>query len=513
MPLPSLSTPSTALPFALLTLFLALYLHRRSRRRFLPPGPNPLPLIGNLRLPDDRLGAFKEWAVKYGEVMTIRIWGMDLIVLNSQRAALEVLEKRAGATSGRPRTVMAHELVGFADVPSQTNDPVLHKRYRRLYASAISTRGAQRYWGIQERELRKATLDILAVSGSPSPALKRAVAAISFLVAYGYDIENDDDELIVRVNEILRIFEKVLEPGAFLVDIIPLLKHLPTWFPGAGFKRLALRWKKRIQETREAPFERVKRDMATGKARSSFCSTLLEQHMLDPQASDYDEEIIKATAASIYSAGSDTSVAAIQTFLAAMVLFPAVQDKAQTELDRVIGRDRLPSIEDRDILPYCSAIVQEVLRWHPVTPLALPHVLEQDEEFRGYVLPKGATIIANVWAMTRGESIHARPEEFVPERHLTEDGTALRTPDTGRHASLTFGFGRRVCPGSVLAEATVFAAVVSTLWACTLSRPPGTEDMVIEYEMLGVHRPKDFPIDIKQRFPGAKEILHSAINE
>jgi len=194
-----------------------------------------------------------------------------------------------------------------------------------------------------------------------------------------------------------------------------------------------------------------------------------------------------------------------------MILYPATQAKAHAELDQVIGRERPPTISDRESLPYCWAIVQEVLRWQPVATVALPHVLDQDEEFQGYLLPKGTTIMPNIWAMGRDERDFPSAEDFMPERFLSEDGKSLRTDVPGRSPSLAFGFGRRICPGYHLAEANIFAAVVSILWSSTISRAEGSK---IEWlEPLGVHRPKDFPIDVKPRFPGAVEILRASIAE
>jgi cytochrome P450 len=83
-----------------------------------------------------------------------------------------------------------------------------------------------------------------------------------------------------------------------------------------------------------------------------------------------------------------------------MAISPEVQRKAQLEIDDKIGRDRLPTIEDRDALPYIRAIVSEALRWHPVTPLVTPHATTEDIEYRNYVIPKGSTIVPNAWYVT-----------------------------------------------------------------------------------------------------------------
>ncbi|KZT58493.1 cytochrome P450 [Calocera cornea HHB12733] len=470
-----------------------LYRHRWPRPS-LPPGPNPIPLLGNLRFPIERLDNFTDWAGTYGPVMTFRVLGKTVIVVNTQAAAFELFEKRSTGTSGRPFLVMAHELVGHGDSPSQTSDPARHKLYRRLFTSALSPRAVQGYWGLQIREMRKATLDMLAAPSSSSTALRRFVhfernsemADTCLLIAYGYNVEQDEDGLVDKIDEFMYILNILLRPGEWITDAEPLVKYLPEWFPGAGFKRLAYRWNSYLKEIREVPFERVKRDVVAGRAKPSFCSSLLEEQSLHPHDVGYSEDLILRSAGGIYSAASDTTSSALRSLLAGLVLFPEVQEKAQAELDRVIGRDRAPGIEDRDILPYCAAIVPELLRWQPPTPFALPHVLAQDEEFQGHVLPKNATILGNVWAMSRDPSIYPMPDQFRPERYLAVDEKELHMPDMGRTVPVTFGFGRRVCPGSYLAEATLFGAIVSILWTCTVSRPLQSEYINIEYRTTGV---------------------------
>ncbi len=90
-------------------------------------------------------------------------------------------------------------------------------------------------------------------------------------------------------------------------------------------------------------------------------------------------------------------MASFQTFLLAIAMYPEVQRKAQAELDAVIGQDRLPRISDRDSLPYINALYNEVLRWKVVGQLAFPHQSLEDDEYNGYLIPKGTMILANVW--------------------------------------------------------------------------------------------------------------------
>ena len=80
-----------------------------------------------------------------------------------------------------------------------------------------------------------------------------------------------------------------------------------------------------------------------------------------------------------------------------MALFPEAQKKAQAELDVVVGFHRLPDYSDESALPYVCALVKECLRWHAVLPLAVPHKLIEDDNYRGYHIPKGTVVIPNVW--------------------------------------------------------------------------------------------------------------------
>lgn len=80
-----------------------------------------------------------------------------------------------------------------------------------------------------------------------------------------------------------------------------------------------------------------------------------------------------------------------------MSIFPEAQRKAQEEIDQVVGQDRLPNVSDRPNLPYVEALVKEVLRWHPVAPMGLPHTSSEDDIAEGYFIPKDALLLANIW--------------------------------------------------------------------------------------------------------------------
>ena len=99
-----------------------------------------------------------------------------------------------------------------------------------------------------------------------------------------------------------------------------------------------------------------------------------------------------------------------------MTLYPDVLRRAQEEIDRVIGPDRLPTFEDRKDLPYMEALIKETLRWENVVPLGklhtlhnepirhveehlsdVPHNTSEEDTYMGYRIPKGAAVIAKIW--------------------------------------------------------------------------------------------------------------------
>ena len=123
-----------------------------------------------------------------------------------------------------------------------------------------------------------------------------------------------------------------------------------------------------------------------------------------------------------------------------MVLNPEVMKKAQEELDRVVGRGHLPDFSDRENLPYINAVVKELLRWSPPAPISIPNRTMQDDVYRGYFIPTGATVIQNVWAICRDPNIYPDPEAFNPDRFL-KDGKI--DPLVFSPEDRVFGAGRR----------------------------------------------------------------------
>jgi len=196
-----------------------------------------------------------------------------------------------------------------------------------------------------------------------------------------------------------------------------------------------------------------------------------------------------------------------------MMLHPEIQRKAQEEINRVVGTDRLPNIEDQPNLPYVTALVKETLRWYAILPMGLPHIMSQDEIFNGYLLPKGALIMANLQLFTTDSKTFQDPATFKPERHLGVDGSPA---EVDPH-NMVFGFGRRICPGKELADLSLYVLFSMTLAAFNITKAKdasgGDVDAKSEWLPGLISRPKEFACSITPRSEKAEALIRSVEDE
>jgi cytochrome P450 len=148
---------------------------------------------------------------------------------------------------------------------------------------------------------------------------------------------------------------------------------------------------------------------------------------------------------------------------------PDAQAKAQAELDRVVGSDRLPTWNDIPNLPYLNLILQETYRMNPLSPLGIPHASVSDDVYEGMFIPKGTIVYPNVWGMHHDESFYSKPFKFWPERYLSKEQGGNGEP----YPVGNFGFGRRVCIGRVLAENSLMIVLANMVATLDIRYPKG----------------------------------------
>lgn len=455
------------------------------QRRLLPvpPGPTSLPLIGNAyqlfwRSPHE---AFTLWARQYGGLVYLRFFYTGMLVVNSLRVAQDLMEAKSAVASDRPRFVL------FSDLMGMENDMVLMpygdkwRRYRRWVQDIIQNKhNVIDLPALQRRETLTLLAGLVQTPDAFTLHIKRWSAAFSMHISYGHDIKSLDDEHVRLIELALKATTDAGGPASTLVDLFPILKYIPTWMPGAGFKRRAIYVRHLRTKMQDAPFQTVKNALLSGNATPSLTSSLLEALWKEGDSAEYNEYDIKCVAAVLYAAGTESMSTTLTAFIQAMVLHPDVYTKTQQELDRIVGGSRLPNLTDRASLPYVENVLKELYRWSCAVPLGVPHRLMTDCTFHDYGLARGSTIIPNMWAMTRDETIFSDPERFLPERFMSYgvDGTKGEEQAIDPRG-IVFGFGRRICPGRQFADSSLWLAVATIAAALNICKATGPDGATI----------------------------------
>lgn len=236
-------------------------------------------------------------------------------------------------------------------------------------------------------------------------------------------------------------------------------------------------------------------------------ATLLEKTSQDGTIGR-DEADIMGVGISLYAAGTETTDSVLNTFILAMVIHQDVLKKAQEEIDRVVGHERLPDLRDRELLPYIQCIVLEVYRYLTPTPLGVPHRVTKNDEYRGYFIPKDSLVLGNIWGIAHNEDTYTQPDRFLPERFLAQNKLNENILDP---RSFIFGFGRRLCPGRELANDVIFlmiARIVATMDLCGVKDEKGRE-VIPPFALTSgfASHPKPFNCIIKTRSQKAASLI------
>ncbi|KAJ7579218.1 cytochrome P450 [Mycena floridula] len=500
----------TIVSLSAIVIYIAYRLVLQTRSKLpLPPGPSNLPLIGNLldmpKRSDVAWEVYENWCKLYNsDVIHLKVFGTSILVVNTLEAATELLEKRSSIYSDRPRFTMLNELMGwdfnFAFMPYGDK----WRARRTLFHQEFNQTSVQR----QQPRLRENTHDLLRrLLDDPenfTTHIRHMAGSNILSMVYGIDNLPPNNPHTVVAEAALDALTRGVLPGTFWVDSMSFLRHVPHWFPGAGFKRQARVWYGLARTFCDMPFETGKQNHEKAQGTESFMSSCF-RNKDELEESDIQEleKVFKSTAATMHAAAIDTTYAALCTFILAMLSNPEAQKQAQAEIDSILQFGELPHFSDKESMPMVDAILMEVLRWKTVAPLGIPHRLTQDDVYHGYRIPEGTQILANIWAMVHDETIYPEPHSFKPERFI-KDGKL--NPDVRDPCAAVFGFGRRSCPGLAMGYSTLWIAMSSILAMFEIRKAVDEHGDIIEpsYEYTSTLAYIPLPFDCSIRPRGAR---------
>ncbi|KAK2051646.1 cytochrome P450 [Colletotrichum caudatum] len=467
-------------------LCLLLSRIRHGRRRYsklpLPPGPPRLPIIGNLfnsPVHYSWLTHF-QWKHTYGPVVYCEVGGQPTVVLTTVEAAHELLNKRASNYSNRSFSYTVSELVANGYNMLFRQYDAQFRLHQRLHVHGLNPRASVLYQPIVELESLELLNDMLA-GGKPKPNpgqggagekhataadvvpqnphwdFRRASASAMSLIVWGYRLRKgqpDTEDEIDFFNKTST--QEVLARPRWWIDTFTWLRHVP---------RCVSPWKRAGERLHEREVSHHLANFRRALGQPGYNISKQVRRGADRLGADVCEAEAAFVAASLTLANGETSVAILCWLVVAMATHPRVMREAQAALDGVVGRGRMPVYADRAALPYVDAVVDEVMRWRPLIPAGMDHAAAEEDEFMGYRIPKGATIVPSQWAITRDTAVFgADADDFRPERWL-ERGGGGDLPRT------SFGYGRRLCPGRHVGRDGLWVMAARLLWAFDMEAP------------------------------------------
>ncbi|KAM5289160.1 uncharacterized protein ACOB6Z_001517 [Ctenodactylus gundi] len=455
-------------------LLLADLMHRRQRwvARY-PPGPLPLPGLGNLlQLDFQNLPySFFKLRSRFGDVFSLQLAWRPVVVLNGLTAVREALVTRNEDTADRP-PMPIYEHVGLRP---QSQGVVLAaygpawREQRRFSMSTLRNFGLGKksleQWVAEEGScLCAAFADHNGHPFSPNILLKKAVCNAIASLIYARRFEYNDP-LLIRILDLLE--EDLKDESGFvfeLMNAVPMLLRIP------GVAGKALPALKALLALLDglATEHRMTRDPA--QPPRDLTDSFLEEveKAKGNPSSSFSDENLRMVVSDLFIAGMITTSTTLAWALLLMILHPDVQRRVQQEIDDVIGQARHPEMGDQAHMPLTNAVIHEVQRFADIIPLSLPHMTTRDIEVQGFLIPKGTTLITNLSSVLKDETVWEKPFQFHPGHFLDSEGRFVKP-----EAFMPFSAGRRACLGEPLARMELFLFFTCLLQRFSFAVPEG----------------------------------------
>nr|WGZ60618.1 cytochrome P450 [Fusarium tricinctum] len=450
---------------ALAAIFVRLLFTGRRPKNY-PPGPPTLPILGNIHLMPKRDAhlQFRKWADEYGPIYSLILGTKPFIVLSSAQAVKDLLDKKSALYSDRQEMYVGQTLgSGGLRLLMMGYGPTW-RSFRKLVHSLLNVTAAKSYVPYQDLENKQMMYEMIIQPDQFLQSIRRYSNALTATMVFGWRSPIYHDPKLMQLFDGFSEFADLNQTGiAALLESFPLLRKLPDFLVPVQRKAKELHQKEKNLYV--SHWLKAKQDIANGTIKPCFCVGLAEAQ----EKGNFDDAQAAYISGTLLEAGSDTTSSTLYAFVQAMLLYPEIQRKAQDELDEAVGSERMPTMDDEQSLQYIRACMKETLRWMPTTILgAVPHAVTQDDTYNGYLIPKGAGVLNNVWGIHMDPERFPNPRLFDPERYrgdLQSLGDAAANPDASKRDQFTFGAGRRICPGIHVAERSLFLGMSRILWA------------------------------------------------
>ncbi|XP_012228843.1 methyl farnesoate epoxidase-like [Linepithema humile] len=461
-----------------LTIFIIKIVHDWQRPRKFPPGPRGLPIVGNIldlkRLVDKMKFYSHAWchlADIYGSIVGLKLGISEpLIIVSGRDAVIEMMSRPE--FDGRPNGFIHRHRTGGKRRGVIFTDGDIWRDQKRFILKTLKEFGYGKI-AMEDIILNDAvSLTSIIESSAKSGPLTNLYDITSIAVLNSlwtlvagtrFDLEKKNSKLMEILSIINDIVRNINVTGGILTHL-PFLRHIS---PGlTGFTALNQRQIRVFQFFKN---EVTKHKAETHGELRNFIDVYLAEikKQSNSTVSYFDEEQLISVVKDLFTAGVETTNNTIGFIITYLVVKQDVQRKVHEEIDRVLGKEVLPRIADKNRLPYLNATIAEVSRLANVGPTSVAHRATTDTVLLGYEIKKNYTLLANLRSVHLDEKHWGDPKKFRPERFINDKGEYVEDPWL-----MQFGFGRRKCLGETLAKNNIFLFTACLLQKFQFVLPP-----------------------------------------
>ncbi|XP_035851083.1 cytochrome P450 2K1-like [Sander lucioperca] len=437
-----------------------------------PPGPRPLPVLGNLLQLDLKrpYHTLLKLSKKYGSVFTVYLGPKKVVVLTGYKTVKEALVNHAEEFGERDPLPIMHEYEKGHGILWSNGDS--WKEMRRFALTNLRDFGMGRK--ASEDKIIEECNNLIGVlkkfkgeAFDTTLPIKYAVCNNICSIVYGSRFEYDDPEFTSLVDSISARLQLLGSPSIQVYNMFP---RFCKWIAN---RRSFLRWGAASIKQNLQLFSRLKETLNPQMCRGFVDAFLVRKQKLEKSGitnSHFHDENLMITVQNLFSAGTETSATTLRWGLLLMAKYANIQDQVQEEVSREIG-SRQVQVEDRKNLHFTNAVIHDTQRLANIAPMSLPHRTTQDVTFQGYVIKKGTAVAPLLISVLYDESEWERPHSFYPAHFLDKDGKFVK-----REAFMPFSAGHRACPGESLARMELFIFFTTLLQHFRFTPPPGVSE-------------------------------------